>query len=126
MRTIRILALLGILVPVAACDAESPQSGGDAVAASYKIEEVFLGPIPSGVVRSVVSGDGCHVAFVVARGDKQFVVVDCQPGPEYDWILKDTLVFSLDGKRVAYGAWKGGKWVVVVDGQAGPEYDGDW
>jgi roadblock/LC7 domain-containing protein len=49
------------------------------------------------------------------------VVVDGQPGPEYDEVWCP--VFSQDGKRVAYASKKDAKWLVVVDGQPGPDYD---
>jgi roadblock/LC7 domain-containing protein len=71
----------------------------------------------------VFSPDGKCVVYVAMKGDKQLVVVDGQPGPEYDGIRN--LVFSPDGKTVAYAAVKGDKWFVVVDGQPGPEYDQD-
>jgi hypothetical protein len=62
--------------------------------------------------------------YAARKGDKWFVVLDGQAGPEYDEILEGTPVFSSDGKRVAYGAGKGGKRFVVIDGQEGTMYDG--
>jgi Tol biopolymer transport system component len=50
------------------------------------------------------------------------VVVDGQPGPDYDVIFMPE--FSPDGKHVAYVAKRGEKLLVVVDGQSGVEYDG--
>jgi hypothetical protein len=123
MRTMRLLALIGILAPVAVWGAESPQTGG-AVAVSYKVEEVPLGPMPDRIFTSAASEDGCHFAFVASKGSKWCVVIDGRAGPEYDRILKGTPVFSPDGKRVAYVAQKGDKLCAVIDGQAGPEYDG--
>jgi len=68
--------------------------------------------------------DGCHIAFVAQKGDKQLVVVDGELGPEFDGIDERSLVFSPDGKRMAYVARKGDKWLVVVDGKTGPAFDG--
>ena len=135
MRTIRVLALLGILVPVAVWGAESLQavqpsqperllrrSGlGDAAVASYKVEEVALGPIPTDVSGGNCSLDGWHMAYVTRKGDKQLVVLDGQAGPEYNRIGLPT--WSPDGLRLAYVAVRGQKSLVVVDGQPGPEWD---
>ena len=121
MWTGRILEWLGLRTPVAR-GSESPQAGG--AAAPYKIKAVPLGTIPSDVTASTTSRDGCHVAFVVAKGGKGFVVIDGQAGPAYDGIAGGSPVFSPDGQRVAYGAQKGGKQLVVIDGRPGPEYDG--
>jgi len=101
-----------------------PQPSAGPALAPYKVEEVSLGPVPSNILGGTSSNDGCHVAMVVAKGGKQFVVIDGQAGPEYDGIFVNTPVFSPDGKRVAYGARTADKWRVVVDGQAGPEYEG--
>ena len=47
------------------------------------------------------------------------MIVDGQPGAEYDGI--EIPVFSPDGKRVAYAAQKGDKSLVVIDSLPGPE-----
>jgi hypothetical protein len=49
------------------------------------------------------------------------VVVDGQPGAEYDQALSP--VFSPDSKHVAYVAVKGKSHLVVVDSQPSAEYD---
>jgi hypothetical protein len=72
----------------------------------------------------VFSPDSKREAYVAWRGEKQFVVTDGQPGPEYDAIMEGRPIFSPDSKRVAYGSQKGDKQFVVIDGQAGPEYAG--
>ena len=115
MKRIRLLAV--VLGFFAAAMAESLFGGAPAV------QEERLGPVPDGVLNqcTLLSKDGCHVAMVVRRGGKEFVVVDGQPGPIYDDIRDH--MFSPDCKRVAYKAKNGGKWLVVVDGQPGPEYD---
>lgn len=53
------------------------------------------------------------------------MVVDGQPGAEYDWASDVT--FSPDGKRFAYVAsigqtYPGTKWLAVVDGRPSEEY----
>jgi hypothetical protein len=71
-----------------------------------------------------LSHDGKRLAYVTGKQKKWHVVVDDQPGPDYDGILDAPPTFSPDGQRVAYGANKGGKWFVVVDGrEEGPGYD---
>ena len=57
------------------------------------------------------------MAYVAEKGGKRFIVLDGQPGTEYDVV--GTPVFSPDGKRLAYAARKGEKWFVVVDRSAG-------
>ena len=118
MKRIRLLAV--VLGFFAAALAES------LFGESLPVREERLGPVPDGVLNqcTLLSKDGCHVAMVVRRGGKEFVVVDGQPGPIYDDIRDH--MFSPDCKRVAYKAKNGGKWLVVVDGQPGPEYDEIW
>jgi len=70
----------------------------------------------------VFSQDGRRLAYVACREDKQSMVVDGQPGREYDRVAAP--VFSPDGQRLAYAAHNRGRWFVVVDGEPGPEHDG--
>ena len=92
-------------------------------AESLQIQFTPLGPWPSRILDNAISNDGHHLALATRQGSKVAVIVDGQPGPEYDGIAKGTPVFSADGRRVAYGAQKGQKQFMVVDGQPGPEYD---
>jgi len=66
-------------------------------------------PLHASIVR-FATPDGCHIAFVAQKGDKQLVVVDGELGPEFDGIDRSSLVFSPDGKRIAYIAKKGDNW----------------
>jgi hypothetical protein len=116
-RTIAIVAGAIVLAASAAWLFAGSQTTG-------RVSEELLGSVPAGIMATVTSKDGLHVAYVVQKGDKQLVVVDGQPGPEYDRISEGSPVFSRDGKRAAYVAQKGDKQLVVVDGQPGPEYDG--
>jgi roadblock/LC7 domain-containing protein len=70
----------------------------------------------------VFSQDGSRLAYVVKRGRGCAVIVDEQPGPEYDTI-QGQVVFSSDGKRYAYAARWDSKSFAVVDGQEGPRFD---
>ncbi len=106
-------AVLGLTVTGSA-----QQTNVEAVA--YKIQETRLGPMDEKVLAPAFSRDGCHLAYVTTRGQKQCVVVDGQAGAEYDGIAAGSMIFSADGKRMAYVAQKGAKQMVVVDGQAGP------
>ena len=54
------------------------------------------------------------------KGVKWQVVVDGQPGIEYDGI--SDVVFSHDGRRVAFAATRGGRTIVVID-KGGVIYD---
>ncbi len=123
MRMIRVLVLLGILAPVAGCGARSPRAVSDAAAAACRIEEVALCPVPANLRGIAISPDGCRIAFVTAGDDKWHVVLDGQPGPQYDEVLRGTPVFGPDGKRMAYGAKRGEKWFVVLDGKDGPPFE---
>lgn len=86
----------------------------------------LLGVLPAGwrAVETVSSGDGLRLAQVIAKDDKQRVVIDGRPDPEYDSILPGGPVFSPDGRRIAYAAQTGGRSRAVIDGKPGPEYDG--
>jgi len=99
-----------------------PAAGGAAGRLEWEPLGSLEGMKPLDIVASATP-HGCHIAFAALKGDKQLVVVDGEPGPEFDGIGKDHPVFSPAGKRVAYAAQKGGKWRVVVDGKAGPEMD---
>ena len=70
----------------------------------------------------VFGPDGEHLAYAAKRGGKMVVVVDGEPGLEYDDVAGIT--FSPDGQHIAYGANRGGKMLVVMDDEPGPEYDG--
>ena len=68
------------------------------------------------------SPDSKRVAYQAQKGGKWLIVLDGQPGVEYDQIVD--MRFSPDSKRVAYGVvQQGKKWLAVVDGQPSPEYD---
>jgi len=84
--------------------------------ATCRVSERLLGSVPAGIIATVVSRDGLHVAYAVQNGGKQLVVIDGKPGPEYDGISAGNLVFSPDGKHVLYVARKGDKQLVIVDG----------
>jgi len=66
----------------------------------------------------VADKSGQHKANVVQRGDKQLVILDERPGPEYDWI--GAVAFSADGRTLAYEARKGKQQVVVLGEQEWP------
>ena len=72
-------------------------------------------------VGPVFSSDGRHLAYGATKDLKALVVLDGQPGPEYDGIWD--IEFSPDGKRLAYRARTDDKWRVIVNGQPGPEHD---
>jgi len=71
----------------------------------YNVEERRLGALHHPMLRQTFSKDGCHLAHATIRGTKQLVVVDGQPGPEYDAI--GDLVLSPEGNRAAYSALEG-------------------
>ena len=86
-------------------------------------EETKLGELSDGETfyESEFSDDGCHIACVVKKGDKQLVALDGKLGPEFDEV--EYLSISPDGKRVAYWAKRAGKGYVVIDHRIGPQYD---
>ena len=63
---------------------------------------------------------GCHFVYIGHSDRKQFMVVDGQPGPEFDQIQPNDRWYSPDGTRVTYTARSGDKWFVMMDGQPGP------
>jgi len=63
-----------------------------------------LGKMVPGIVFVVVSPDNRHVAQVVERAGKLFVVMDGMQQKEYDWIAQATPLFSPDSRRMAYVA----------------------
>lgn len=65
---------------------------------------------------------GCSVAWCVARGAGQVMVLNGQAGPVFDSVTAP--YFSPDGERFVYVGKRGSRFVVVVDGKQGPEYDG--
>jgi hypothetical protein len=87
------------------------------------IKSTRLGLLTEPILGKAMSQDGRHLAFVTSRSDKMLVAVDARPGPEYDIIDRDSLVFSPDSRRLAYAAKRGQKEFVVVDTRPGPEYD---
>jgi ribosomal protein S18 acetylase RimI-like enzyme len=75
-------------------------------------------PITDQILRVVKDPSGRHTAEVVERGDKNLVIRDGQPGPEYD--LVGEVAFSADGNSLAYEARRGKDHVVVLDGREVP------
>ena len=100
------------------------QTFGAAEPGPERVREEKVGPFFGSDLCLDVSQGALHLIYATRKGEKFLVVLDGEPGPEYDEILTCTPLFSPDGKRFAYGARKGAKWRMVVDGQPGPEYDG--
>ncbi len=74
-----------------------------------------LGPEYDQVDNLTFSPDGKHLAYKAQMGGRWRVVVDNQPGVDFDELLGGFPVFSPDGSRLAYGIKKDGKWQAVVD-----------
>jgi WD40 repeat protein len=81
----------------------------------------------SGLFPPVFSPDGTHIAYHTLKDQRNLVVVDGKPGPEYhsigNFLRGEFLSFSLDGNHVAYAASDGDGSFAVIDGQRGPKYD---
>jgi formylglycine-generating enzyme required for sulfatase activity/WD40 repeat protein len=112
------------------------RSGGEAARASRpaaetpkaadvepRHEETKLGELSDGETfwASEFSDDGCHIACLIKKGEKQLVALDGKLGPEFDEV--EYLSISPDGTRVAYWAKRAGKGYVVIDHRIGPQYD---
>ena len=78
------------------------------------------------------SPDSRHVAYDASSiagkplgeyGEKNFIVVDGQTGPLFNFIPGGSLVYGPDGRHLAYLAQLGHKWAIVVDGQQSAWYD---
>ncbi len=63
------------------------------------------------------SPDGKRIAYSVKNKGKWRVMIDEEPGPEYDEIGIIDIAFSPDGKKLAYAARNGGKWYAILDGK---------
>jgi hypothetical protein len=91
-----------------------------------------LGALDPDTVFIAVSPDNRHVAYVVGRAGKLFVVCDGAKQREYDWIAQETPLFSPDSRRWAYVAktqignvrTRQAMDYVVVDGVESEYYDG--
>jgi hypothetical protein len=57
------------------------------------------------ILKVVKDKSGRHTAEVVQRGEKNLVIRDGQPGPEYDQVGE--VAFSADGRSLAYEARRG-------------------
>jgi rRNA maturation protein Nop10 len=64
-----------------------------------------------------VGVDSRHLAFLGAKGDKQFVVRDGVAGPAYDWVLPDSLTGTLDLSRLGYIIQNGNDIAAAIDGK---------
>jgi hypothetical protein len=79
---------------------------------------------PGTILESIVIDPNCQtMAYAQGAFSGMGVVVNGEPGPVYDEILKATPIVSAAG-RVTYGARKGAKWFAVTDGEAGHGYQG--
>jgi len=108
--------LLGLAVALflGSCSQEPSQSPPQVAPAS----QAEPAPVTDQVLRAVTDKSGRHKAQVVQRGDKQLVILDERPGPEYDRI--GIIAFSADGRSLAYEALKGKQKIVVLDEQEWP------
>jgi len=70
------------------------------------------------ILKVVHDRKGRHTAQVIRRGDRQLVLRDGRPEPEYDRVGE--ISFSEDGSSLAYEARRGEERFLVVDGQELP------
>ena len=82
-----------------------------------ELEKEFA-PMPADCKKPIVrSPDNLRVACAVKRENKWVLYVNGVPGPEYDQLYPDLVVFSPDGQHLAYVAAKDkNTLVMVVDG----------
>ena len=87
---------------------EPPKEPLPIAQSNMRTQEVKLGTYSASdkPIEAVVSSDGRHMAVLVKRGDKQFVIVDGKEDAPYDRIDKGSVVFSPNGKHAAYVARK--------------------
>jgi WD40 repeat protein len=81
-------------------------------------------PMPADCKKPIVrSPDNLRVACAVKREKKWGLYVNGVPGPEYDQLYPDFVVFSPDGQPLAYVASRGTKILVVLDGVEQASFD---
>jgi WD40 repeat protein len=87
------------------------------------------GPEFDAITKPSFSPDGRRIVYEAARlypdgsqKDTWFVVVDGQPKPEYDGLIRGSVAFSADGNHVVYGACQGDQRLVLIDDQISPGY----
>jgi hypothetical protein len=125
IKRFQLFLLLCVLTPVSVAQPQAGQTDTGHVGssqASLPIEEEQLGLWPNTFLKTVLSHDGSHIAFIVPRGSKFVVIADGKESAEYDEIDSDSLQFSASG-RVAFVARNGDRHHAVIDGQVGPPFD---
>jgi Tol biopolymer transport system component len=70
----------------------------------------------------VFSPDGKRIGYRAKQGNRWFIMVNDQRGPEFDRVSSP--VFSPDGRQVAYWARQDKKEFIVLDDKPGPVFDG--
>ncbi len=87
-------------------------------------EDKLLSTLPEGAAAGDIlfSPDGRQVTWRARMGNKSFVMVNQEKGPEFDQVL-DAPRFGPDGRTVFYRGLASGKVCVVLGGKKEPGYD---
>jgi hypothetical protein len=88
------------------------------------VDYIVVNGVPQQILDRIIGAPlryGGHLAYEVAIGPKDYVVLDSTADPLYDSI--GSIAFSPDGSHFVYSAKKDGKWCEVIDRKPGPMYD---
>ncbi|MBZ5671945.1 MAG: hypothetical protein LAO04_19735 [Acidobacteriia bacterium] len=112
--------------PASAPDQEQPPPSTRLVTQEELVKELEkeFAPMPADCKKPIVrSPDNLRVACAAKRENKWMLYVNGVPGPEYDQLYPDFVVFSPDGQHLAYVARRGTKIFVVLDGAEQASFD---
>jgi Tol biopolymer transport system component len=121
LRAAVVCVLMGSPAPAAetAAAQSKAQPPPASASAAARVEEVLIGEIPPGERIWGARHDGRRLYWRLKRAAKWVMVVDGQPGPEFDDIPNwaGLRSFSPDGQHFAYAARSGPRWLVMLDGK---------
>jgi|HubBroStandDraft_1064217.scaffolds.fasta_scaffold81492_2 hypothetical protein len=114
MRTLKVITLLALLLPVTGCKRMTALLNGGRGYSEMRICQ-FNGDGSPSTSLVVLSPNKRRIAYIAKTGDNEAVFADGKQGRPYSKL--GDLAFSPDSLHVTYEAKVGDKWIAVVDGQ---------